>query len=95
MSNDEGNNNKWYEDIVNKINAAIPPSLKEAGQDLERNIKNIMTSGFSKLDLVSRKEFDIQTKVLLRSRKKLEALEQQLKELEAMVINQQQNNNND
>jgi BMFP domain-containing protein YqiC len=42
---------------------------------------------FSKLDLVTREEFDAQRAVLLRSREKIDALERQLAELEASLAN--------
>ena len=53
-------------------------SLKD---DLQRNLRAVLQSTFSKLDMVSRDEFDAQVAVLHRSREKIEQLEQQLKEL--------------
>jgi len=44
-----------------------------------------MMSTFSKLDLVTREEFDAQRAVLLRSREKIDALERQLAELAASL----------
>jgi BMFP domain-containing protein YqiC len=44
-----------------------------------------MTQGFSKLDLVTREEFDIQAQVLAKTRAKLEALEQRVADLEAKL----------
>lgn len=49
--------------------------------DMEKNIKSIVTAIFSKLDLVTREEFDIQQKVLAATREKLEALERQIQDL--------------
>ena len=54
-------------------------------RDLERNMKAMLTQGFSKLDLVTREEFDVQAQVLARTRAKLEALEQRVNELEAQL----------
>ena len=50
--------------------------------EIESQFKALLQSGFSKLDLVSREEFDVQTKVLLRTREKLTALEAKLAQLE-------------
>ncbi len=50
--------------------------------DLEGNLKAILHASFEKLDLVTREEFDIQQKVLLNTRNKLEELEQIIKKLE-------------
>jgi BMFP domain-containing protein YqiC len=49
----------------------------------------MMTQGFSKLDLVTREEFDIQTQVLTKTRAKLEALELRVAELEAKLAAEQ------
>ena len=51
-------------------------------QDMEKNLKAIILAIFSKLDLVTREEFDTQQKVLLATRKKLEELEKLLREMQ-------------
>ena len=51
--------------------------------DLQKNVKALLTQQFARLELVTREEFDIQTKVLARSREKLEELERKIMELEA------------
>ena len=51
--------------------------------DLEKNLKALMSQGFTKLDLLTREEFDVQTEVLARTRAKLELLEARVAELEA------------
>lgn len=50
--------------------------------DVQKNVKALLTQQFARLELVTREEFDIQTKVLARSREKLEELERKLAELE-------------
>ena len=50
--------------------------------DMQKNVKALLTQQFARLELVTREEFDIQTKVLARSREKLEELERKLSELE-------------
>lgn len=76
------NNSNFFSDLQGKINQAL-----ESGpaKDIERNVKAAMTSGFSKLDLVTREEFDIQAQVLAKTRSKLDALELRVIELEARL----------
>lgn len=50
--------------------------------DLQKNVKALLTQQFARLELVTREEFDTQTKVLARTRAKLEELEKKLAELE-------------
>jgi len=51
-------------------------------QDLRRNIRAMLSSTFTKLDLVSREEYDVQVEVLAKTREKLAALEARVAELE-------------
>jgi BMFP domain-containing protein YqiC len=74
--------NNFFNDLQAKINQAIENS---PAKDIEKNVKSMMTQGFSKLDLVTREEFDIQAQVLAKTRSKLEALEQRLAELETRL----------
>ena len=74
--------NNFFDDLQGKINQAVENS---PGKDIERNVKAMMTQGFSKLDLVTREEFDIQAQVLAKTRAKLEALEIRVAELEAKL----------
>lgn len=59
--------------------------------DLEKNMRAMLTSMFSRLDLVTREEFDVQRQVLLRTREKLSQLEARLAELEAKLKDQGEN----
>lgn len=70
------------DDLVRKLTAAIPPGLKEFETEARKQFKAILESGLTKMDLVSREEFDIQVKVLAKTREKIDKLEQQLSELE-------------
>ncbi len=54
-------------------------------KDIEKNIKSLLQGGLARLDVVPRAEFDVQAQVLLKTREKLEALEQRLAELEARL----------
>jgi ubiquinone biosynthesis accessory factor UbiK len=72
----------FFEDMQSKINQAIENS---PAKDIEKNVKAMLSSGFAKLDLVTREEFDVQAQVLATTREKLEALEARVTELEAQL----------
>ena len=73
---------KIFEDLAQKLSNALPSNAQDAKQDIEKNFRHILQGTFSKLDLVTREEFDTQTKVLARTREKLEKIEQELNHLE-------------
>lgn len=70
-------------DIVNNLMGALPKGLTNLPKDLEQTFRAVLQGAFAKMDLVTREEFDVQAKVLLRTREKLEQLEKKLNELEA------------
>lgn len=72
---------KKIEDIARQIGASIPPKFREVADDVEAKVKAVLQAKLSALDFVSREEFDVQRQVLLRTREKLEALEQQVQQL--------------
>jgi BMFP domain-containing protein YqiC len=72
----------FLNDLQSKISQALENS---PAKDIEKNVKAMLTQGFSKLDLVTREEFDIQSQVLAKTRAKLEALEARVAELEAQL----------
>ena len=74
-------NSDQIDDITSKITAAMPAGLKKLQQDAEKNIRVILQASFAKLDLVSREEFDIQSKLLQRTREKLTELERRVEAL--------------
>jgi len=67
------------EDLGARLGGIIAAS---PAADIDKNARALLASFFSKLDLVSREEFDIQTQVLQRTREKLKALEARLEQLE-------------
>jgi len=70
------------EDIAQHVSNALPSGFKDLRHDVEKNLKVALQAGFTKLDLVTREEFDVQAAVLARTRAKLEALEQRVAALE-------------
>lgn len=71
--------NTLLNDISSKLSALIANSPL---QDVEKNMKTVLSSAFARLDLVTREEFDVQREVLARTRAKLETLEGRIAELE-------------
>ncbi len=72
-------NMQLIEELSSKLREML---AKSPAGDLEKNIHALLQCTFTKLALVSREEFDVQTEVLRRTREKLEALEKKLTELE-------------
>jgi len=69
---------KKIEDIAKQIGNAIPPQVRQFADDVEAKVKQVLQSKLVDMDFVSREEFDVQRQVLLRTREKVEKLEQQL-----------------
>ena len=74
---------KFFEDLQHRIAELVAQS---PAKDIERNVKAMMTSAFTKIDLISREEFDVQAKVLARTRERLEQLERRVADLEAKLV---------
>ena len=71
-------------DKINEISSKINDMIKNSPlADIEKNINALIKGAFTKMELVSREEFDVQTEVLRNTREKLEMLEKKLAELEA------------
>lgn len=70
------------EKLASKLAASLPEGLSSMRDDLESSFRSVLKTGISKLDLVTREEFEVQQAVLLRTREKLERLEAALTELE-------------
>jgi len=71
-----------FDDLTKKITSLLPGSVLQLQQDLESNIKALLQSSLSKMNLVTREEFDVQEALLQRTREKLDKLEKLLQELE-------------
>ncbi|WP_215778348.1 accessory factor UbiK family protein [Paludibacterium sp. B53371] len=70
---------KLFEELSSKISETIAASPV---RDVEKNLKAMMAATFSKLDLVTREEFEVQQEVLVRTREQLARLEERLARLE-------------
>ena len=70
------------ENLARKLAESVPDGMRSIASDLEENFRGVLQSGLSKLDLVTREEFEVQEAVLARTREKLERLEARLEEIE-------------
>jgi ubiquinone biosynthesis accessory factor UbiK len=74
---------KQPNDVFNDLQQKMSEFLQNSpAKDVEKNMKAMLAQGFSKLDLVTREEFDTQTQVLVRTRARLEELEKRVAQLE-------------
>jgi len=67
--------------LADKIESLLPTGLKQVKNDFDEKLKTLLQQQLTKMDVVSREEFDIQAKVLTRTREKLEQLEKKLDEI--------------
>lgn len=77
---------KSFDNIADRISNIIPPGLNNFREEMEKNIHALLQSALSKLDLVSREEFEVQKAVLNKTRLRLEALEKRVEELEKKML---------
>jgi len=84
-------NPQKLEAIAKQVADALPPGLKNAAEEFEAKTKQISQGQLSKLDVVSREDFEVQTQVLLKTREKLMLLEQQV----AKLVEQQNTNDSE
>jgi len=70
------------DELARRLADALPGGLKALRADAEQNFRAVLQAGLSRLDLVTREEFDVQAAVLKRTREKLEALDARLAALE-------------
>jgi BMFP domain-containing protein YqiC len=76
------------DDIARRLMDNLPPALRATQRDLESNFRAVLRAGLGKLDLVTRDEFDTQSRVLERTRARLEALEARVGAMEGPVVGQ-------
>ena len=77
------------DEIARRLLDSVPPAFRALSQDLETNFRAVLRSSLGKLDLVTRDEFDTQTRVLERTRARLADLEARLQALEGLSTPQQ------
>ena len=71
-----------FEEITRQVLESLPSDLGKIQEDVEKNLKATLQATFSRFELVSREEFDIQTKLLSRTRALVEELKKKIDTLE-------------
>lgn len=69
-------NAKFFEDMSAKLNEAVANS---PAKDFEKNARALLAQGFSKLDLVTREEYEVLTQRLEKLETRIATLEAQRK----------------
>jgi len=73
---------KKFDELARNVLDKLPSGFQTMQQDLEKNLRAALQSALTKMELVGRDEFEVQSAVLQRTREKLEALETRVSELE-------------
>ena len=82
---DDAVDKQFVDNLAKRLADAVPSGMRSLQGDLERNFRGLLQSGLAKLDLVTREEFDVQARVLERTREKLTCLEDELKLLQRQL----------
>lgn len=69
--------------LARKLADAVPSQIKDLQQDIEKNFRAVLQNNLTRLNLVTRQEFEVQAGVLARTREKLERLQLEIARLEA------------
>lgn len=70
------------DELASKLAASLPEGLTAFKKDIEQNFKAVLQSALTRMDLVSRQEFDVQVGLLNRVKTQISMLEQRLAEME-------------
>ncbi len=77
--------NDFINQFIQQFNTLFGPGFESLSAELRQQVRTAAMAAFSKMELVTREEFDTQRVVLMRSRQKLEALETQVAQLEQQI----------
>jgi len=72
--------------LIQSVVENLPSKIGPLNDDLQGYLRQALSSTLKKMDLVTRHEFDIQTAVLQRTREKVGALEETIKEIESKIL---------
>ena len=78
-------NNTVIDEFAESLSRLLPPGIDTLKNDFERNARAALQSVLAKMELVTREDFDIQSRLLERTREKLDQLEKRLTQLEIRV----------
>jgi len=74
--------NQTINRLSEKIHALLPPGLQQVREDFDARLKTLLQQQLARYEMVSREEFELQERVLARTREKLEIIEARLRELD-------------
>lgn len=77
---------KFFDDLAQRLHTALPEGARVLQQDVDRNLRAAVQAALNRLDLVTREEFEVQAKVLARTRAQLDGLNQRVARLEARLF---------
>lgn len=72
---------KQFDELAKSLFATLPNSLQNIEKDIQQKFKEVLQATFTRMDLITREEFDVQCKVLARTREKLDQLQVQVDDL--------------
>ena len=81
-------NKEHIEEFIQQTSKLIPDDLSRLKKEIENNLRTTLSASLSKMDLVTREEFDVQSKVLARTREKIEVMEKKLAEIESQIASE-------
>lgn len=79
---------EFLKEITEKLTALLPKQLHTVREDFAKQCRSVLQHVFTQYDVVTREEFDIQVKVLARTRQRIEELEKHVQALEALLHSQ-------
>ena len=74
---------RMIDELTRKLGESLPPGVNQTKEELERRFRSVLTGAFERMNLVSRGEFDARCKMLEETRAKLQALEEQLEQMQS------------
>ncbi len=74
--------NQTLNRLSDRITGLLPPGLQQVKSDFDARLKRLLQEQLAHYEMVSREEFDLQSRVLARTREKLDAMEARIRELE-------------
>jgi hypothetical protein len=77
---------KFFDDLAQRLHAALPAGARVLHQDVDRNVRAAVQAALNRLDLVTREEFEVQAKVLARTRAQLDEMSRRAARLEAQLL---------
>ena len=83
-----------FEDFVQQFLCLLPADLSRSREDLEKVVRASLNATFSRMNLVTREEFDVQARLLSNSRAAMDELEQKITDLEKALSEKQASGQN-